>query len=268
MKPYWEHNNVKLYCGDCLEVMQQIKRPVQLTITSPPYNCHKDYGQCRDDLEVENYLDWIDSIALNLFMKTEFTGRVCWNVGMSYLSDPEDDLYNWLETMRIFRENGWKQYTTLIWAKGKDNVDVEKLHLSTTAGCAWGSWCSASAPAFRGCHEYIMVFYRDSRKRNRSGISDITKDEFIENTLTVWPMVPKSDKVHPAVFPIALPYRLIRTFSYVDDTIFDPFCGSGTTMIAALMTGRPFIGIEINEEYCELAVKKAKTMLSQQTMDL
>ena len=97
-------------------------------------------------------------------------------------------------------------------------------------------------------------------EKTHKGISDITKDEFIEWTNGVWNFQGENrSKVgHPAPFPVELPKRCIKLFSFVGDTILDPFLGSGTTLIACLELNRKGIGVEINPKYCELAVKRLK----------
>jgi site-specific DNA-methyltransferase (adenine-specific) len=93
---------------------------------------------------------------------------------------------------------------------------------------------------------------------NESGISDITRDEFIEWTSGIWSFSGESRKKigHPAPFPLELPKRCIKLFSFVGDTVLDPFLGSGTTLLACALLNRRGIGVEIDRKYCELAKKR------------
>jgi site-specific DNA-methyltransferase (adenine-specific) len=77
----------------------------------------------------------------------------------------------------------------------------------------------------------------------------------MDATLSVWEIPAESARRvgHPAPFPVALAQRVIQLYSYVDDVVLDPFCGSGTTCVAARMTGRPYVGYDISPEYCQLA---------------
>lgn len=126
---------------------------------------------------------------------------------------------------------------------------------------AWGSFQSASNPILRDVHEYILIFSKGNYKRERDKEEkelrkdNITKEEFIEWTKSVWTMNPESAKRigHPAPFPEELPNRLIKLFSFTNDIVLDPFMGSGTTAIVAIKNSRNFVGYEINEEYINLA---------------
>jgi site-specific DNA-methyltransferase (adenine-specific) len=93
-------------------------------------------------------------------------------------------------------------------------------------------------------------------KRSRGEkITTITRDEFLEYTKSIWQFSTVSAKKigHPAPFPVELPYRCIQLYSYENDIVFDPFIGSGSTAIAALKTNRRYFGIDLKQNYIELA---------------
>ena len=120
---------------------------------------------------------------------------------------------------------------------------------------AWGSWKSPSAPFVRHQLQAILVFYKDKWKIQHSGETDLTKSEFMSLTKSeLWNFSPESAKKigHPAPFPEELPRRCMRLFSYIGDTILDPFVGSGTTIKVAQDLKRNCIGIEVNPKYCSL----------------
>ena len=107
--------------------------------------------------------------------------------------------------------------------------------------------------------EIIVVMYKDQWKKSTAGTSDILREEFIEWTNGIWTFNGQTKKGaggHPAAFPVELPKRCIKLFSYVDDTVLDPFLGSGSTLIATEQLGRCGIGIEIDEEYCKIAFQR------------
>jgi site-specific DNA-methyltransferase (adenine-specific) len=103
--------------------------------------------------------------------------------------------------------------------------------------------------------------YRKPSEAQRDG-SRISKDEFNHWFQQIWTIPGASTKHHPAPFPLELATRLVRMFSFVGDTVLDPFCGSGTTMIAAFRTGRNSIGVEIDPDYCRMTARylKAETL--------
>jgi site-specific DNA-methyltransferase (adenine-specific) len=108
----------------------------------------------------------------------------------------------------------------------------------------------------RDIHEYILVFSKDSFRRDRHGRENtIQPDEFLEWTKSVWtfPAVSAKKVGHPAPFPEELPHRLIQLFTFKGDVVLDPFAGSGTTCLAAARTGRRYVGYEVNPEYVRLA---------------
>jgi DNA modification methylase len=88
--------------------------------------------------------------------------------------------------------------------------------------------------------------------------SRIAKSEFGRWFQQIWNITGASTKQHPAPFPLELATRLVRMFSFTGDTVLDPFCGSGTTMVAALRNGRNSIGLDIDPEYCRMAARYIK----------
>jgi site-specific DNA-methyltransferase (adenine-specific) len=103
------------------------------------------------------------------------------------------------------------------------------------------------------------VLYKEKwKKTSGSKVSDIERDEFMDWTNGLWTFNGESKKRigHPAPFPIELPRRCVKLFSYVDDLVLDPFCGSGTTLLAAVTNHRRGVGIDVDKKYCELARKR------------
>ncbi|HHT69544.1 MAG TPA: site-specific DNA-methyltransferase [Firmicutes bacterium] len=232
--------------GDSRDLSFIPDNSTQLMITSPPYNVGKDYDE---DLSLEEYLELIHDVMKEIHRILIPGGRACINVAnvgrKPYL--PLNHLIN-----QIMLELGFFMRGEIIWDKGA----------SAGSSCAWGSWQSPSNPVLRDVHEYIMIYTKacfgrkDSVSEDRA--STITRDEFLEYTKSIWTFTAESARrvKHPAPFPVELPYRLIQLYSYSDDIIVDPFCGSGTTCLAALQTGRRFIGVDIDERYVEVAIQR------------
>ena len=223
------------------------KESVDLTVTSPPYNVGKSYtGNITDDsVEYQEYLDFTKRWLANCYYWTKPTGRLCVNVSLDKNKNGKQPLAS--DVTRLAIDVGWKYHTTIIWNEG-----------NISRRTAWGSWMSASAPHVIAPVETIMVLYKDEWKRQRQGENDITRDEFMEWVLGIWTFNGESAKRigHEAPFPRELPKRCIKLFSFVGDTVLDPFVGSGTTMIEAKVNGRLGIGVEKQSKYCELTLKR------------
>jgi len=226
---------------DCID-----RESVDLIVTSPPYNVDIHYGSFRDDIPYDKYLDftreWLEK-ALEL---VKLDGRMCLNIPLDKFKGGHQSVY--ADIVSIAKKVGWKYHSTIIW--NEQNISRRT---------AWGSWLSASAPFVIAPVEMIVVMYKKRwRKKSGSGLSDINRDEFIEWTNGVWNFSGENRKKigHPAPFPLELPKRCIKLFSFVGDVVLDPFLGSGTTLIACYLLKRIGIGVEIDKEYCELAKQR------------
>ena len=212
---------------------------IGLAVTSPPYNASKQYD---DDLTLTEYLDLIRKVGTEVYRVLRPGGRYAINIA-NLGRKPYIPLTAYFYDIHIGLQ--FLPMGEIIWQKGK----------GASGSTAWGSWMSAKSPRLRDLHEYILVFAKQSYSRPDRGESDIDRDEFMAGTLSVWDILPESAKRigHPAPFPIPLATRLIQLLSYRGDVILDPFMGSGTTAVAALQSGRGYVGYEINEAYIQLA---------------
>ncbi|MFQ6053275.1 MAG: DNA-methyltransferase, partial [Candidatus Bathyarchaeia archaeon] len=158
--------------------------------------------------------------------------------------------------MDIMLELGFLMRGEIIWNKAA----------GAGVSTAWGSWCSASNPTLRDTHEYILIFSKDkfSRKGGNKK-STISREEFLEFTKSVWEFQPESSKKvgHPAPFPVELPYRCIQLYTFEGEVVLDPFCGVGTTAMAAIKTGRHFVCLDIDPEYVDKAERRIKEYRAQ-----
>ncbi|WP_296875982.1 site-specific DNA-methyltransferase [uncultured Methanobrevibacter sp.] len=234
----------RFYCKSS-EVMDEIPdESIHLMITSPPYNVGKEYDS---DLSLDEYLSLLTIVFCEVHKKLVTGGRACINVA-NIGRKPYIPLHAMI--IEIMLDLGFLMRGEIIWDKSA----------SGGGSCAWGSWMSASNPVLRDYHEYILVFSKDSysKDKNQTKRDSIERDEFIEWTRSVWtfPAVNAKKIGHPAPFPIELPHRLIKLYSYEGDVILDPFAGSGTTAIAAIQNNRNYICYDIKQEYVDLAKKR------------
>ena len=231
--------------GSCENMKDIPNNSLHLMITSPPYNVSKEYD---NDLSLEEYLNLLKNCFAETYRVLVDGGRACVNIA-NIGRKPYIPLSDYVSKIMI--EIGFNMRGEIIWNKSAG------AGIST----AWGSFQSASNPILRDVHEYILIFSKGNYKRERDKNEkefrrdNISKEEFIEWTKSVWTMNPESAKRigHPAPFPEELPNRLIKLFSFTNDIVLDPFMGSGTTAIAAIKNSRNFVGYEINEEYINLA---------------
>lgn len=214
---------------------------VHLMVTSPPYNVGKDYDE---DLSLEEYLGFLNSVWKEVYRVLVPGGRACVNI--ANLGRKPYIPLNGLIAKDMARL-GFLMRGEIIWNKAA----------SASTSTAWGSWQSASNPTLRDTHEYILVFSKGSFRREKmeGRENTISREEFLEFTKSVWEFPSESAKKmgHPAPFPVKLPYRLIQLYTFLGEVVLDPFMGSGQTALAALKTGRRYLGYEINEEYLKLA---------------
>lgn len=168
---------------------------------------------------------------------------MCLNIPLDKNKDGQQSVGSDLTT--IAKQIKFKYHSTIIWNEG-----------NISRRTAWGSFASASAPYIIAPVELIVILYKKSwKKTSGSKKSDISPKEFMDWTNGIWTFQGESKKKigHPAPFPIELPMRCIKLFTFVGDTVLDPFMGSGTTLIAAYKSNRKSIGIDVDPEYCQLA---------------
>ncbi len=224
---------------------------VALSFTSPPYNVGKDYD---DDMTLDEYLDLIKRVGQDVYRVLKPGGRYVINIA-NLGRKPYIPLHSYF--YQIHSQLGFLPMGEIIWQKGK----------GASGSCAWGSWKSAKSPRLRDLHEYLLVFAKQGFSRPDKGVSDISSEEFMESTLSIWQIQPESAKKvgHPAPFPVELAKRVIKLYSYVDDVILDPFMGSGTTCVAAKENGRYYVGFDISPEYCQIAKERIAKVVTRET---
>jgi len=216
---------------------------VHLMITSPPYNVTKEYD---DNLTLTEYRQLLRNVWQETFRVLAPGGRACINVA-NLGRKPYIPLHSYI--IEDMHDLGFLMRGEIIWNKAS----------SASPSTAWGSWLSAANPVLRDIHEYILVFSKDSFSRTKAiKENTIKKEEFLEWTKSVWTFrAVSAQKIgHPAPFPEELPHRLIQLYSFKDDTVLDPFVGSGTTCFAALKDNRNYVGYDTESKYIQLAEKR------------
>ena len=261
-----------IYNRDSMKIREWMEpESVHLVVTSPPYWSIIDYGvdkQIGFGQTFEEYMCSLQSIFSQCAETLVPGGRMCINVGEQYLSTKEHGRYRVAPIPQLLVELMNTEY-------GKPKAGLDYMgsivwnKIPTQNASGGGKWMGSTywptdiALAFE--HEYILVFRKHGKREKQSEevmeASKLTKEERGEWSRAMWRVPPERDNPHPAPFPIAIPERLIKLFSFVGDTVLDPFLGSGTTMEASAVNNRSCIGIELSEEFIDMAKARCQKLL-------
>ena len=258
---YNENNRITMYCGDCLHLLQQIKsNTVDLIITSPPYCMGKAYEDAKND--INTFKNIHIRIFDDIYRIVKPGGSICWQIGYHVVDNsivPLDYII-----YQLFTElSNEKEYPMIL-----------RNRIIWTFGHGLNS-----SFRFSGRHEMILWFTKGNKyrfdldqvrvpqkypgKRYYRGPhkGELSGNPLGKNPSDVWeiPNVKANHiekTIHPCQYPVAVPQRLIRALTASDGLICDPFMGSGTTGVAAVIEGRRFIGAEIKEDYYGIAIER------------
>jgi len=260
----YEITTHRLIQGDARHVHFMKDESVHLVITSPPYWTLKRYNENPNQLghvaDYEAFLEELSKVWKEMYRMLVPGGRLVCVVGDVCLSRRAYGRHVVVplhsDIAVICRKIGFDNLNPIIWHKIA-NANYEINNGSKFLGKPY-----EPNAIIKNDIEFILMErksggYRQPTERQRK-LSMISKEEYNKWFQQFWNLSGASTKNHPAPFPQELAYRLVRMFSFVGDTVVDPFCGSGTTMVAAMKAGRNSIGIEIDPEYCKMAEERLR----------
>jgi site-specific DNA-methyltransferase (adenine-specific) len=247
--PFYEDGQVTLYCADVRDVT--LDGVAAAVVTSPPYNVGLDYYGHADALPwPDNWSLAADTAAL-MHDALVPGGRAWVNTAVA-VPAPSIVGSGSGGKARVMLAHRW---ASALEAAGLGLVDQVAWCSGRGAGTAWGSWASPAAPNLRGDYEAITVACRDGWERRAPSGMEPWRDAvggWPALCSTVWNLSPaaRTPGGHPAPFPIELARRCVRLSTWPGEVVFDPFAGTGTTLLAARQLGRRAIGVEVCEAYC------------------
>ena len=254
----------RLINGDARDLSFLKDMSVHLVVTSPPYWNLKRYNENSAQLghiqDYETFLAELEKVWRHIFRILVPGGRLVCVVGDVCVARRHFGRHLVFplhaDICVICRQIGFDNLNPIIWHKIA-NASYEVPNGSKFLGKPY-----EPNAIIKNDMEFILMQrkpggYRKPTEAQREA-SKLTKEEFDRWFQQIWNITGASTKHHPAPFPLELAIRLVRMFSFVGDTVLDPFCGTGTTMVAALRTGRNSIGVEIDPEYCRMSARYLK----------
>jgi site-specific DNA-methyltransferase (adenine-specific) len=259
----------KVINGDCIEVMAKMpESSVDLIVTSPPYGVGIAYDTFNDDIEFEQYKLFSASWLREAYRVLKDDGRIALNIPYEInRQDKGGRILMVSELWQVMKSIGYKFY-------GIVDLEEDSPHRSKTT--AWGSWMSPSAPYIYNPKECVLLAYKkthikkikgepewvgevmdveqeDGTTKKKTVYQDEHKKEFMELVYGQWDYFADTKQMTKATFSMDIPMKAIKILTYRNDIILDPFTGSGTSICAAEIGGRRWIGIELSENYSKVA---------------
>lgn len=241
---------------------------VHLIVTSPPYWTLKRYNENPDQLghvdDYEQFLSELAKVWQHCFRVLVPGGRLVCVVGDVCLSRRKHGRHVVVplhaDIAVTCRKIGFDNLNPIIWYK------IANASYEVNNGTRFLGKPYEPNAIIKNDIEFILMQrkpggYRKPTPEQRQ-LSMIDKKEYGAWFRQFWDISGTSTRQHPAPFPYEMAYRLVRMFSFHGDTVLDPFCGTGTTMVAALKTGRNSIGLDIDPEYCRMAARRLRAETS------
>ena len=239
----------KIYCENCMETMSRMPNCfVDLTVTSPPYNCGVDYDVHNDNLEWSEYIEWSEEWIAELYRTMKNGGRFALNVLLEMgIENNKKRVSPYAEFYNILNRVGFKPFGSPVW------VDSHRVKYT-----AWGSWMKSTSPYIYCPYEIIIISYKGGMWKRKGIKTDISKEDCMMGCSGIWKLRTQTKEITKANFHEDLPNLAIKLLSGEGDLVYDPFMGSGTTAKMAILNNRNYIGSEISGKYYEIAEKRLK----------
>ena len=259
----------KIINGDCIKVMKTLPEGcIDLVVTSPPYNCGIKYDTHIDDLPMDEYWSWTREWLTETYRLIKDDGRVSINIPYEVnVQDRGGRVFFVSEFYQIMKEVGFKFF-------GIVDLEEDSPHRSKTT--AWGSWMSPSSPYIYNPKECVILAYKkqhikkvkgepewkgiptdieqeDGTLKKKIVYEEKDKKEFMELVFGQWNYFADTKSLTKATFSMDIPTKAIKILSYKNDVVLDPFAGSGTSLVAAEILDRRWLGIELSENYTKVA---------------
>jgi site-specific DNA-methyltransferase (adenine-specific) len=264
----------KILNGDCIEVMKTIPEgSIDLLVTSPPYGVNIAYDVHDDDMTPEQYLKFTKEWMTEAYRVLKDDGRIALNIPYEINRQEKGGrVFLVSEVWQTMKQIGYKFF-------GIVDLEEESPHRSRTT--AWGSWMSPSSPYIYNPKECVILAYKKQHIKKIKGQPQWThelvdvedengvikqkkvyteeqKREFIDLVFGQWHYFADTKSMTKATFSMDIPTKAIKILTYKNDVVLDPFAGSGTSLVAAEVLDRRWIGIELSPNYTEVARKRVQ----------
>ena len=264
----------KIINGDCVEVMNSMpEKSIDQVITSPPYNCNIPYDTYNDGLSMEQYWEWTEQWLTEAYRVLKDDGRIAINIPLEINTQERGGRVLMVgEFWMLMKKVGFNFF-------GIIDLEEQSPHRSKTT--AWGSWMSPSSPYLYNPKECVILAYKKFHKKQTKGQSQWTgtpvvqedgktkmtyldedKKEFMELVYGQWNYFADTKTLTKATFSMDIPTKAIKILTYKNDIVLDPFCGSATTMVAAEVLDRRWIGIELSPNYTKIGTERVQAFVN------